>query len=348
MEKSTRRIQIFVHALIISGALNLALIAIFITFVLKERSEVPLPQAELHPPLQHIALSNKEILYQYFSYSFEELVKELYDVSLVEYGYRRCDLALSCLAALHYFDVKRALAGFPLEKRQLVLAWPEGGGEEVALILYPGMNEDQFNAIRLFSHTELWPLTPFGLYREICIRECPPQSLKEALMMTTEVHTLKRKLCTLPISDDDIIDLLKFSEWTHIENFTTLPNFLMSCIQKDSKLAAHLLVLLERDYAFIHLDNRQMEKLLTLLTEKTPEIESFLEEVAKSIRPESVRNLSTTFPQKLERSHIVQKGDSLWKISREYNVKIEDLRKINALQSDHLHPGTKLILPEKP
>ena len=341
-----KRTRILIHALIISGTLNFALIATFITFVLKERKGVVLPIAVQYESIQQISLSNGDVLSKYFHMSFEELVKELYDETHVEHGYRRCDLALSCLTAFHYFDLERALSGFPLEKRQFAFVNSDGG-EEIPLSLYPGLDEGRFKAIRIFARTEVWPLTPFGLYQEMRAQESSPTSLKDALMMTSEVYTLKRKLHQLPlaISDDNILDLIKLSEWPHIENFTTLPAFLMPCIEKDSKLAAYLLVLLEKDYALKQLDNEQIEKLITLLTEKTPEVEAFLAEVSEGIRPESVKELAGAPPSTVERSYIVQQGDSLWKISREFDVKIEVLRTLNSLESDNLKPGTKLTLP---
>lgn len=45
---------------------------------------------------------------------------------------------------------------------------------------------------------------------------------------------------------------------------------------------------------------------------------------------------------KKERIHIVQQKDSLWKISKQYGVKIEDIKKENGLKSDILKPGTVL------
>ena len=43
--------------------------------------------------------------------------------------------------------------------------------------------------------------------------------------------------------------------------------------------------------------------------------------------------------------YVVQEGDSLWKISRRFNVHIDDLRNHNRLQSDFLKPGTTLRIP---
>lgn len=43
--------------------------------------------------------------------------------------------------------------------------------------------------------------------------------------------------------------------------------------------------------------------------------------------------------------YIVQQGDTLWKIAKLFNVKVEDIRKLNQLKSDSLKIGTPLQLP---
>ena len=46
--------------------------------------------------------------------------------------------------------------------------------------------------------------------------------------------------------------------------------------------------------------------------------------------------------------HIVKKGDTLWKISREYGVSFDDLKKINAhlANPEYIVPGMKIFIPE--
>lgn len=343
MKPHVKRTRILIHALIISGTLNFALIATFITLVLKERKGVVLPTAVREVPIREISLSNSEVLSEYFPMTFVELVKELYNETHIEQGYRRCDLALSCLTAFHFFDIERALPGLPIEMRQFAFVNSEGG-EEVPLTLYPGLSEGQLKAIRIFARTEVWPLTPVGLFQEVRARNEVPDTLKEALIMAPEVFSLKQKFHRI-LTDENIIELVKTSKWSEIENFTSLPHFLLPCIERDSQLAAYLLVHLEKEFALKELDNHQMEKLLSLLTEKTPTIVAFLAEVSEGIRPNNMRELAGKPPSEIERSYVVQYGDSLWKISRTFNVKVEILRSLNNLESDSLKPGTTLTLP---
>lgn len=48
--------------------------------------------------------------------------------------------------------------------------------------------------------------------------------------------------------------------------------------------------------------------------------------------------------------HIVQKGDTLWKISRQYGISFEELKRVNAhlANPDYIVPGMKIFLPNQP
>lgn len=46
----------------------------------------------------------------------------------------------------------------------------------------------------------------------------------------------------------------------------------------------------------------------------------------------------------LRKTHIVQKGESLWSIAKKYNTTVEKIKKDNNLKSDNLQPGMKLLI----
>ena len=119
----------------------------------------------------------------------------------------------------------------------------------------------------------------------------------------------------------------------------------MPRMEKGSKLAAYLLVLLEKEQALKKLDDAQMERLLSLLTEKTPEVEAFLSEVKNGLRCDHIQELAGKPLENLPLCHIVQPGDSLWKISRDYGVKVEVIQEMNRLESENLKLGAELLLP---
>jgi len=45
--------------------------------------------------------------------------------------------------------------------------------------------------------------------------------------------------------------------------------------------------------------------------------------------------------------HVVKEGESLWKIARQYKIKLDDLVKLNDLEKDRLFPGMTLRIPDQ-
>jgi|GEM_PF-486348 len=82
--------------------------------------------------------------------------------------------------------------------------------------------------------------------------------------------------------------------------------------------------------------------------------EDRLGKVAASPNPQSVSARGIAGEVKKEsaitrdaalRTHVVKEGDSLWKISRQYHVKLEDLKALNHLDKDRLKQGMILKIP---
>ena len=46
-------------------------------------------------------------------------------------------------------------------------------------------------------------------------------------------------------------------------------------------------------------------------------------------------------------SHIVEKGDTLYSLSKKYGVSVDELRSANAISGSDLYAGQKLIIPAK-
>lgn len=42
--------------------------------------------------------------------------------------------------------------------------------------------------------------------------------------------------------------------------------------------------------------------------------------------------------------YIVKSGDSLWKIGKEYFIPVEEIKRLNELTTDEIHPGDRLLL----
>jgi LysM repeat protein len=77
-----------------------------------------------------------------------------------------------------------------------------------------------------------------------------------------------------------------------------------------------------------------------------------IKEAAKKTVAVTKAPLSKTPPQPAkiaqknpDKKHLVQDGDTLWKISRKYNVNVDQLKASNKLESDTLRPGKTLKIP---
>jgi LysM repeat protein len=83
------------------------------------------------------------------------------------------------------------------------------------------------------------------------------------------------------------------------------------------------------------------------------DLEKKLEDLAITGEGSEVKTKKTTIALAEKKAdpetkiHLVQRGDSLWKISRKYKVSIEQLKKVNRLKTDFLQPGIALVIPEK-
>jgi hypothetical protein len=286
-----------VQTLILSTALNAALLCTFFYFLIRDN---PLhfsyrPKEEIYhepPPLTSTLLRRLQ------TFSFADLVELLDDSRKVEYGYRIRDFALSSLASFHDFDVERALGRGRLSKKQ----WEYEGR---SFLLFPRLQDEDFETLRSFASTERWPFTPRGLFREIQEKgieksdpalihffcHTPPFILLETLFARTHLPIRKRNLLALTLE----------SGWERVEAFSAKEEqerdfsaaarvaFLIDAIEGGSKTATYLLLITDPLFAVKELDDEQTLKILDLLTVKTQEAQRFVQLTAQSPRCDEVR-----------------------------------------------------------
>jgi LysM repeat protein len=60
----------------------------------------------------------------------------------------------------------------------------------------------------------------------------------------------------------------------------------------------------------------------------------------------SVEDDSATTPLKADGKYTVKKGDSLWKIARRFDIKVNDLKRLNNLKSETIFEGQVLVVPK--
>lgn len=159
--------------------------------------------------------------------------------------------------------------------------------------------------------------------------------------------------------------------------------FLLSYFKGRSKIAAQ--ILFQTDFEFVQkrFSDDQILELLEILDSRTPSLALFAKELLLSPRSDAVQKSAalklyllanipppdpydhssalerfapqslkveskpnpTPVPTAQKRFHIVQQGDSLWKIARKYQTSVPALKQHNNLDTDLLRPGKKLEIP---
>ena len=152
-----RKTRWLTQMLILSGTLNIGLVATFVYFVLQEGQKTL--NMECKPLKEHSSkLSNLQFLKAYSILPYQELLLRLENKELIEDGLAKRDLALSCLVAFHHFNLEKSLPGVLLQKRSLPFTNKEGQ-ETIELPVFPGLLDEQFLAILRFGKREKWTMT---------------------------------------------------------------------------------------------------------------------------------------------------------------------------------------------
>jgi flagellum-specific peptidoglycan hydrolase FlgJ len=88
-------------------------------------------------------------------------------------------------------------------------------------------------------------------------------------------------------------------------------------------------------------DNAYPQKLITIIEEY--ELYKY-DAMALGKKVEKIRVKEVNIPLVEESAHIVQKGDTLYSISRQYNISIDVLKELNSLQDNTISIGQKLLI----
>lgn len=415
-----RRAKTLTQALIISGTINIGLVGTFVYFVLKDKnaaSSVELKVLSKDPTSQR---TNEQILRSYCSLSFQDLLLKLENKDLIEEGFAKRDLALACLAAFHHFNIDKALGGMIPQKRSVYFRNHEAT-ESVDVTVFPGLVDEQFDAILSYAKTEKWPLTSKGLFFEVKrAGSNPDPTLLDAFYTTPEFHSVYTFLqkAGIPIERNTALALMAEGEWEPLREFCEQQRlaqdfsvdkrraFLLSYLEKyHSKAAASLLLHSDLDYVTKRLDDNSLIAFLDFIKDKRVPFEKVAKEILVSPRGDEIRKIAAgilyftaaePFPENYDhltavkrfcpealpkpvlaaqpaiaqaktaieaiaevakevksvqaaskkRMHTIQEGDSLWKISRKYKVSVEEIKKINHMDTEKLRVGRELQIPD--
>ena len=292
-----RKFRILTLALIFSGALNIALILALVISTLN-RTEISLPEKKLSSAEKAMG-NNCQILSEMLQRSFPELVVYLTNRDPLEEGYMKRDLALSALTSAHFFNLDKALAGSLPQKRRLVLK--EGGEVE----LYPGLTEEQYEAIIRYAYQERWPLTSKGLFLTLKARfsqGVQDPSLCGAFLTAPEFHAIQVLFQKTEAEQDAnvLLKLLCEGPWEMLERFVEEQSELLdlSVERRRSLLLNYLshhsptaaVLLLKTDFAFVktRLADAGIISLLDLLKEPTALSKHFCTDLLHSPRSDAV------------------------------------------------------------
>lgn len=365
-----QRFRLLIIALILSGSLNIVFLFILI-FSQEGAAPVLLPTARTFQTQESAPANYKNYLTSASKLSFAELVAFLTNRDLVEEGLTQRDLALASLVAFHDFHLEKALSFLPHQTRQVVLPTAQ------SIDLYLGLDDEQFDAIIRFAYREKWPLTPKGLFQALQKRGLlgSDESLRSAFCSTAEFRALQQFFQkTAPQSCETLLSLVCEGPWSLLDQFVKQQaqvldfsvdrrrNLLLSYMSHNSSAAAQLF--LQTDFVFARqkLEDNAVLILLSCLKEKGSETEKFCKELLSAPRTDLVWKAASerlcaltgespsqpslpVAPSAPRQQHIVKDGENLWKIARQYKVKVEELVKVNELEKDQLYPGMILFIP---
>lgn len=310
------RLESFKKMFFISASLNALLVFFLFYWILREQP--PTPYFELKPaaveerqtPLAS-SHNNAQIILKFRKLALGELVAKLSDKELVENGYTQRDLSLACMVAAHYFDLDRALLtqNQVIQKRTLIYGKLKDG-RDAQITVYPGLADEQFDAIIQFANRESWPLTSKGIYRvlkgRIIQQESPESTLLDAFYLSSEFIAVERLFSRseVKLSREELLKMLSEGDFALLSTFAEQQrvtqdfsparrqSFLLSYIERGSKSASYAMLKTDADFAAKKLDDAHAMTMLKLLSKKSPEAVKFTEDLLASPRSDDVLKLA--------------------------------------------------------
>lgn len=382
----TKKFRFLTLALIFSGALNIGLIAAFAFFMFQETHVAQAVARPSKKELQNgplIASMSRLSFRELVSFlTNRELVEEGYTkrdlalAALVAFHHFNIEKALSAtppqvrtlsIAGGQTIDVFPSLSEDHFEaiiRYAYQEKWPLTSKGLFALLQASG-------AVRDESLEQAFLITPEFYALQV-------------LLQKTEAPQEPATLLNL-ISEGSWEILDKFAkEQAQVLDFSVDKRraLLLGYIALHSPTAAQLLLRTDFSYALKRLEDRTILDILALLKKQTEEGTKFCVELLRSPRSDAIWQASAMTlyayagemptspidpkavlarfapeasapvpkaeapPASSARFHVVKDGESLWKISRQYKVKVEEIVKLNALEKDALYPGMTLKLPQ--
>lgn len=251
-----------------------------------------------HPP-ETLPLEAKVTLQALKKLSTNDLKAKLNDTRVVEMGYTVRDLSVAALSDFYQLDIEKAV------KRPLEEKWLTYGSKGETIVVYAGLNDDDYKAITSYLEQEKWPFKTQGLFKLLKSEKWKDDvSLQNAFFLTPEFLTIEALFNRSLNSRTDLLELILSGDYGKLkayhERHKTLHDlsdgerrlFLIDYLTSGSFIAASLLLKNDFEFTLKKLDDNQAIILLTLLKEKTAEAEKYAKEIVLSPRSDRVRRVA--------------------------------------------------------
>lgn len=254
--------KLLMQGLILSGALNIGLVA---TFIYKAASDNKSHKVEfsLRPTdaqsILHIdSRSLQEVTDHLKTLDYDKLVYQLDNANFVEKKLTIRDLALSELVGHFDLDIARALANDSLSTKMIKL-----GKSDEGIVIFTDMEDVQFDIIKRFAQTEKCPYTTRGLFFRLCDPDFSgDDSMKSAFYFTAEFILLETLFnhTGASVAKEDLLAMILEGSWEYLQTFTDKQKsgqnltadyrrqVLLDYLQERSTQAAELLVRFDSNF----------------------------------------------------------------------------------------------------
>jgi LysM repeat protein len=298
------QLRYFTYALVVSGALNVGLIAALVYQTAHRSSSADLTPIALDQQAMPLAdhRSNPEVLAHFRAMGFRQLVEKLASQQPIEDGYSERDLALACLCTFHDFNLGQALSGQTLQQRRLLFG-VKGEPQFTEVMMYPGLTDTQYEAVVRYAQTETWPVTPRGLF--VRLKEQGAQrdpALEEAFVMTPQFQAVQALLgrAEVPVDRQSLLAVVLDCDWSGLDEFATKQRaaqdlssprrqrWLLDQVGRRSPASAYMLLRTDGAYVAKKGTDAQVLQLLEQLPVRTAESERFATDLLTSPRSNQV------------------------------------------------------------
>lgn len=302
-KQNLTQIRSLTIALFISAALNLILVAYMFFWALTDRPPMPYFEAVHMPPAKEMRQAtnptNALVVRSYNALPYEQLVLKLQKKGLVEDGFSERDLALAVLATYYDFDIDKALSSrpTPLQRRWMSL----GEGQE-SIQVFPGLSNEDHEAVLAYLKTEKWPFKAKGLFQFLkkeSTRNDP--TLTEAFILTPEYSWIEKLFKDTSVDKNSLVALLAEGEWGAVSSLVErvkkqkepLPEmrqrYLLTELQNGSKQAGIILLQSDYDFALKRLKDESVDSMVKNMTVADPLTLKYLSAIAASPRSERTK-----------------------------------------------------------